>query len=88
MTESAWRSESDEPAPERLGQADDRITAVTALRRVRRGEHLLYTGDFHNAKQLLGAMGRRLPGPPPARSQAGFFGAKNPTNSILFMEAS
>jgi SAM-dependent methyltransferase len=47
---------------------DDRLTADTALRRVRRGEYLLYTGDFHNAKQLVGAMARRLPEPPPART--------------------
>jgi hypothetical protein len=39
---------------------DDRLSADTALKRVRRGEFLLYSGDFHNAKQLLGALGRRL----------------------------
>lgn len=31
------------------------------MRRARAGEYLHYTGDFHNAKQLIQAMGRRLP---------------------------
>jgi SAM-dependent methyltransferase len=68
MDSFGWRSESGEPAPARLAAVDDRLTADVALKRVRRGEHLLYTGDFHNARQLLGAMGRRLPEPAPARS--------------------
>lgn len=55
-----WRSESDAPAPERLSRVDDRLTAEEALQRVKKGEHLLYEGDFRNAKQLLAAMGRRL----------------------------
>ncbi|MET0403076.1 MAG: class I SAM-dependent methyltransferase [Cystobacter sp.] len=67
MDSTRWRSESDEPAPSRLSPVDDRLTADTALRRVRRGEHLLYTGDYHNARQLVGAMARRLPEPPGAR---------------------
>ncbi|PTL82970.1 methyltransferase [Vitiosangium sp. GDMCC 1.1324] len=76
MNSFSWRSESDEPVPSRLSPIDDRITADAALRRVRRGEHLLYTGDFHNAKQLLGAMGRRLPEPPASRSPLEAFRAE------------
>ncbi|WP_257453600.1 class I SAM-dependent methyltransferase [Archangium lipolyticum] len=76
MSSFNWRSESDEPAPSKLSPVDDRLTADAALRRVRRGEHLLYTGDFHNAKQLLGAMGRRLPEPPSARSPLEAFRAE------------
>jgi methylase of polypeptide subunit release factors len=63
-----WRSESDEPAPSRLSEVDDRLKADEALRRVKRGEYLLYTGDFHNARQLLQAMGRRLQAPSRAKS--------------------
>jgi SAM-dependent methyltransferase len=63
-----WRSESDEPTPAHLSPVDDRLSADAALKRVRRGEYLLYTGDFHNAKQLLGAMGRRLSRPAGAGS--------------------
>jgi SAM-dependent methyltransferase len=55
-----WHSESDAPAPTRLSPVDDRLGADAALKRLRRGEYLLYTGDFHNAKQLLGAISRRL----------------------------
>jgi SAM-dependent methyltransferase len=55
-----FRSESDEPAPARLVEVDDRLTADAALRQVRAGAWLLHGGDFHNARQLLAAMGRRL----------------------------
>jgi SAM-dependent methyltransferase len=58
-----WRTESETPAPEKLIPVDDSLKADDALRRVRKGEYLLYQGDFHNARQLLGAMGRRLPDP-------------------------
>jgi methylase of polypeptide subunit release factors len=63
-----WRSESDEAEPLKLSEVDDRLKADEALRRVKRGEYLLYTGDFHNAKQLLQAMGRRLETPSRAKS--------------------
>ncbi|MFO0598922.1 MAG: class I SAM-dependent methyltransferase [Myxococcaceae bacterium] len=55
-----WRTESDAPAPTSLNAVGDALTADEALKRVRRGEVLLYEGDFHNARQLMGAMGRRL----------------------------
>jgi SAM-dependent methyltransferase len=57
-----YRSEGAGPAPERLSPVDDRLRADEALKRVRKGEVLLYQGDFRNAKQLLSAMGRRLGG--------------------------
>lgn len=68
-----WKSESDEPAPAKLHEVDDRLRADEALRRVKRGDHLLYTGDFHNAKQLLQAMGRRLEKPSRAKSALAAF---------------
>lgn len=55
------------PAPGRLGAADDRTTAAAALARIRRGESLLYHGDYRNARQLLAAMGRRLGRDAPGR---------------------
>jgi methylase of polypeptide subunit release factors len=55
----AWLGPST-PPPGRVGEADDRTTAAAALARVRRGEALVYGGDFRNARQLLAAMGRRL----------------------------
>ncbi|WP_242347017.1 methyltransferase [Anaeromyxobacter terrae] len=56
---AAWLSHL-VPAPERAGAADDRTTAAAALARARRGEALVYGGDYHNARQLLTAMARRL----------------------------
>ena len=49
------------PPPARLGPAGDDTPAGAALARARRGEGLVYAGDYHNARQLLGAMARRLP---------------------------
>ena len=59
--ELLWRSESDAPPPAKLSTVGDRLNAAAALKRVK-GEHLLYEGDFRNAKQLLAAMGRKLNG--------------------------
>jgi SAM-dependent methyltransferase len=47
--------------PRRTGAAGDDTPAAAALARVRRGETLVYAqGDYHNARQLLAALGRRL----------------------------
>lgn len=48
------------PQPLRLVTADDRTSADTALRHARTGSTLLWRGDYHNARQLLAAMRRRL----------------------------
>ncbi|WP_327637583.1 class I SAM-dependent methyltransferase [Kribbella sp. NBC_00482] len=42
---------------------DDSTSADRALRLIRRGSTLHWDGDFQNAKQLLAALGRRLPVP-------------------------
>jgi SAM-dependent methyltransferase len=55
----AWPSASEPPAGP-VGDAGDATRAAEAVRRARAGEHLLYRGDWHNARQLLAAMGRRL----------------------------
>lgn len=49
------------PAPARLGPAGDDTRAAAAAARARRGEGLVYSGDYHNARQLLTALARRLP---------------------------
>ena len=46
--------------PRALSHVNDRLTANAAVARVRRNEHLLYEGDWRNARQLLTAMGRRV----------------------------
>lgn len=56
-----WRTETDALKPPKLSPIDDGESADKALARVKRGEVLWYKGDFHNAKQLLTAMERRLP---------------------------
>lgn len=54
-----WHSENGAPPPERLEAVDDALTANAALRRIRAGAALLWRGDYHNARQLLTAIGRR-----------------------------
>lgn len=53
-------SESGAPEPRRVHEVDDAIGAAEALRRIRGGQVLLWTGDYRNGRQLLSAMGRRL----------------------------
>lgn len=69
--EIVWRDPSGErratwlgqdAAPARLIAADDRMTAGEAMGRARRGEALVWSGDYHGARQLLAAMGRRIGG--------------------------
>jgi SAM-dependent methyltransferase len=55
-----WRSESGAPAPKRVVLADDTIPADMAYRLACEGTALLWTGDFHNARQLVQALARRL----------------------------
>jgi SAM-dependent methyltransferase len=56
---AAWLSPTATP-PGRVGVADDSTGAAEAFARARRGEALVYAGDYHNARQLLAAMGRRV----------------------------
>ncbi|GKQ40630.1 class I SAM-dependent methyltransferase [Streptomyces sp. A012304] len=55
-----WHSESAAPLPRRTVVADDRTKADDAYRQACEGTALLWQGDFHNARQLLRAMGRRV----------------------------
>lgn len=55
-----WRSENGTPAPARIEVADDAMTANAALRLIGRGTSVLWRGDYHNARQLLKAVGRRV----------------------------
>lgn len=65
-----WRSESGFPPPRRVVVADDTMPADTAYRFACEGTALLWRGDFHNARQLLQAMARRVGrGRKPSKSQ-------------------
>ncbi|KRE36924.1 methylase [Janibacter sp. Soil728] len=55
-----WHSESGAPAPTKVVVADDALTADTAMRMVRSGSVILWRGDYHNARQLLKALDRRV----------------------------
>ncbi|MFJ9714263.1 methyltransferase [Streptomyces sp. NPDC101234] len=55
-----WPSENSGPLPQRVIVADDRMRADDAYRQACEGTALLWRGDYHNARQLLQAMGRRI----------------------------
>ncbi|MFI0709603.1 methyltransferase [Streptomyces inhibens] len=55
-----WRSENGSPPPRRIVIADDRTKADEAYKLACEGTALLWRGDFHNARQLLTALARRI----------------------------
>ena len=57
---AAWRSGNGAPAPRRLVVIHDDVAADKALKLIRSGAGLLWRGDFHNARQLMRALDRRL----------------------------
>lgn len=63
-----WRSESGWPAPTTIVLGDDTLTAAKAFHLASTGTAILWTGDFHNARQLLSAMARRLGAAPRPRN--------------------
>ena len=66
-----WRSEAGVPPPKRVQLADDTMPADAAYRLASEGCGLLWRGDFHNARQLLLALGRRAErGPRKAKAAA------------------
>jgi hypothetical protein len=65
-----WHSERAAAPPQQVVLCDDTITADAAYRLACAGTALLWRGDFHNARQLLQALGRRID-QPPARKRRG-----------------
>src|SRR4051812_1751320 len=55
-----WRSENGAVPPKRVVIADDRMKADAAYRLASQGTAILWRGDYHNARQLLQALARRL----------------------------
>lgn len=55
-----WLSESNQPPPVRIVIVDDQTTADEAYRLACEGTLMLWRGDFHNARQLLQALTRRI----------------------------
>lgn len=58
--QALWLSQSNHVAPARVVSVDDKTTADDAYRLACEGTSLLWCGDFHNARQLLQALGRRI----------------------------
>ena len=59
-----WQSEAGVPPPRRVEVVSDTLTADAAYRLACGGTALLWRGDFHNARQLLQAIERRIAGKP------------------------
>ncbi|MCB1914586.1 MAG: class I SAM-dependent methyltransferase [Rhodocyclaceae bacterium] len=55
-----WRSEAGLPPPVQVEVVDDGMPADRAWRLACEGKAMLWRGDFHNARQLLSAIGRRV----------------------------
>ena len=60
LHQARWLSESNHVPPTRIVLVDDKTTADDAYRLACEGTSLLWRGDFHNARQLLQALGRRI----------------------------
>lgn len=58
-----WWSANDRPAPKKMVAVDDKLTAVQATKLAAQGTAMLWLGDYHNAKQMLSAIGRRVDKP-------------------------
>ena len=65
-----WRSERGAAPPQRVSLADDTITADAAYVMACAGTALLWRGDFHQARQLLQALARRIDRVPKRKQRA------------------
>lgn len=63
-----WRAENLSKAPTRVQVFDDSLKADLAYKLACEGTGLLWRGDYHNARQLLQAISRRLDRKPPKTS--------------------
>jgi SAM-dependent methyltransferase len=55
-----WRSANGRPAPTRVEVVSDSLTADDAYRMASQGIAMLWHGDFHNGRQILNALDRRI----------------------------
>ncbi|HUH60860.1 MAG TPA: class I SAM-dependent methyltransferase [Candidimonas sp.] len=58
--QARWCAENNSAAPRRVVVADDTLNANAAYRLISQGTALLWRGDFHNGRQLLQALTRRI----------------------------
>jgi SAM-dependent methyltransferase len=64
-----WYSEAGLPPPMTIKIVDDTLSAKQAIRDAKAGIGLLWNGDYHNAREILKAMSRRLVKKPRIGSQ-------------------
>lgn len=55
-----WLSANGRPVPKKVVAVDDHLTADQAIKHASQGVAMLWLGDYQNARQMLGAMDRRL----------------------------
>jgi len=60
LRNARWLSQSNQVPPARIVLVDDKTTADQAYRLACAGTSMLWDGDFHNARQLLQALTRRI----------------------------
>ena len=58
-----WKSEKNLPVPKKILMGDDTLPADQAYRLMSEGTYLVWNSDFHNAKQLMQAIARRIDKP-------------------------
>jgi methylase of polypeptide subunit release factors len=69
--ERLWHSENHSPAPKKIILADDQLSADAAYKLACEGSSLLWRGDYHNARQLLQALARRIDRKPKKEKKIG-----------------
>ena len=79
LHKARWLSSSDQAAPAHIEVINDSTSADKAYRLVCAGISLLYRGDFHNARQLLQAMTRRIERSEQRKSNKAASNSKNTT---------
>lgn len=75
-----WRSERAAAPPANVVLGDDTTSADLAYRLACAGTAILWRGDFHNARQLLQAMARRIDQPPARKRRGGAQREKPPAS--------
>ncbi|MDR1709068.1 MAG: class I SAM-dependent methyltransferase [Candidatus Accumulibacter sp.] len=60
LSRARWISPGGAPAPRRVIAADDATKADAAFHLAAEGAALLWRGDYHNARQMLAALDRRI----------------------------
>ena len=81
LHKARWLSSSDQAAPAHIEVINDSTSADKAYRLVCAGISLLYRGDFHNARQLLQAMTRRIERSEQRKSNKAASNSKNTINN-------